>query len=734
MNRILRVVNVLILALLVAAAAWAYWYMWRPLPRVSGVLKMPLGGPARIVRDALGVPHITASSVEDALFLEGYAHAQDRLWQMDALRRLAAGELAEIAGPAALESDQESRRLLMRRTAASHYASLPAGERAQFAAYARGVNHFLETHRGDLPVEFTLLGYDPKPWSVLDSMLAAMQMFRGLTTSWKDEILKRRLLSRGDAGKVAFLLPVPAGSEAQFGSNAWAVSGKWTASGKPILANDTHLEWAFPSPWYSVHLKTSALDVAGFSLPGVPCVIIGHNQRIAWGITNLQFDVQDLYLEKFDPQSGQYMFRGRMEQARPVRETIRVKGRAPIELVTWVTRHGPIFVTSGAETFSLHWLAADKDGFQFPFLALNQARNWPEFTQALARISGPGSNFVYADVDGNIGYHAAGKLPVRKTFQGDVPTDGSAGETEWEGTIPFEQLPAAYNPPSGMVVTANQNPFPAAYPFRVNGNFAPPYRAAQIQARLRSRTGWKPGDMLSVEMDLYSAFSHFLSREVYKAWDKRGRANQGLAEPAALLKNWNGQMRRGLAAPLITTLIYQHLRKAVGDRAAPGEGAAYESRMAPLVIEKLLLDRPRDWFDDYDGLLLKCFNSAIEEGRGSYGRDPRKWDYGRYTEFAIRHPVLGGLPYVGRYFRIGPTPMDGSSTTVKQTTRRLGPSMRFIADLSDWERSLHNITIGQSGQPFSSHFRDQWDAYYAGRSFAMEFGNVKAAAVLEIRP
>ncbi|MBV6430193.1 MAG: Acyl-homoserine lactone acylase QuiP [Bryobacteraceae bacterium] len=720
--------------MLVAAAAWAYWHMWRPLPRVSGVLKMPLSGPARIVRDALGVPHITASSVEDALFLEGYAHAQDRLWQMDALRRLAAGELAEIAGPAALESDQESRRLLMRRTAASHYASLPAGERAQFAAYARGVNHFLETHRGDLPVEFTLLGYDPKPWSVLDSMLAAMQMFRSLTTSWKDEILKRRLLSRGNAGKVAFLLPVPAGSEAQFGSNAWAVSGKWTASGKPILANDTHLEWAFPSPWYSVHLKTSALDVAGFSLPGVPCVIIGHNQRIAWGITNLQFDVQDLYLEKFDPQNGQYMFRGRMEQARPERETIRVKGRAPIELVTWVTRHGPIFVTSGTETFSLHWLAADKDGFQFPFLALNQARDWPEFTQALARISGPGSNFVYADVDGNIGYHAAGKLPVRKTFQGDVPTDGSAGETEWEGTIPFEQLPAAYNPPSGMVVTANQNPFPAAYPFRVNGNFAPPYRAAQIQARLRSRTGWKPGDMLSVEMDLYSAFSHFLSREVYKAWDKRGRANQGLAEPAALLKNWNGQMRRGLAAPLIATLIYQHLRKAVGDRAAPGEGAAYESRMAPVVIEKLLLERPRDWFDDYDGLLLECFNSAIEEGRGSYGRDPRKWDYGRYTEFAIRHPVLGGLPYVGRYFRIGPMPMDGSSTTVKQTTRRLGPSMRFIADLSDWERSLHNITIGQSGQPFSSHFRDQWDAYYAGRSFAMEFGNVKAAAVLEIRP
>jgi penicillin amidase len=512
------------------------------------------------------------------------------------------------------------------------------------------------------------------------------------------------------------------------------LSGKLTASGKPLLANDTHLEWGFPGPWYSLHLQSPELHVAGFSLPGLPLVIIGHNERIAWGITNLHFDVQDLYLENMDPRTGRYVYKGQLEQARPEQETIRVKDGRNVELTVWVTRHGPIFQSLGNSHFAIRWTGAEPNGFAYPFLEVGQAKNWEEFVKALSRVTGPGSNVLYADVDGNIGYHAVGRMPVRTTYFGDLPTQGALGASEWDGYIPFEELPSAYNPPSGMLITANQNPFPAAYKYRVNGNFSAPYRSRQIESLLKAKQGWKAEELLRVQTDVYSAFSHRLAREGYQVWEKRGQKNPEMKEPAELLKNWDGQMQVGQAAPLIVTLVFQHLRKAVADKASGGQGPAYETQMAPVALEKLLATRPAAWFNDFDGLLLKCFADGLEEGKRLQGSNVKKWDYGKYTEFALQHPVVSRVPYIGRYFNIGPMPMSGSSTTVKQTTRRLGPSMRFIADLSDWEKSLHSVTIGQSGQPFSPHFKDQWKEYYAGRAFPMGFGKAAATGVLEVVP
>lgn len=734
MRLLLRIVNLAVALLLVAAAGFTWWYAVRPLAQRSGKLSLPVSGPATIVRDALGVPHIRAASIEDALLLQGFVHAQDRLFQMDGLRRLAAGELSEVVGAAALQADQESRQLRMKRVAQQHAARLNPEERKWFAAYARGVNHFIETHRGRLPVEFALLGYDPAPWSIADSILAGLQMFRSLTTSWRGDLIKRDLLAGGNPQKVDFLLPVRSGSELQPGSNAWVLSGARTSTGKPVLANDTHLDWQFPSPWYSVALAAGDLDVVGFSLAGVPSVLIGHNRRIAWGITNLHFDVQDLYAEPFDAATGRYAFQGQVEQARLEQETIRVKDAQPVTLNLWVTRHGPVVGNIGNMALALRWVAAEPNGFSFPFADLNRAGNWVEFRKALERFPGPGSNFVYADVDGNIGYQAAGRLPLRKGFRGDVPLTGSKGDREWDGFLPFEDLPSVYNPPSGLIVTANQNPFPADYKYPVDGNFASHYRSRQVRARLESQAKWKPQEMLGLQIDVYSAFSHLLAREVWKAWDRRGRNNPQLAGAAGLLEKWNGQMVAGRPEPLLATLIYQKLRRAAADSASGGKGAAYESQMAPAAIERLLRERPAGWFPDYDQTLLQAFAGAIEEGTREYGGNPEKWDYGRYLNFRLVHPVLGRLPYVGGYFQIGPTPMHGSSTTVKQTSLRMGPSMRFVADLANWESSLHNITTGQSGQPFSGHFRDQWDAYYAGRSFPMPFAKVDGGRTLEIVP
>ncbi len=732
--KIVRIVNTAVALALAGVLALFYWYGWRPLAQRSGTVEGGVGAPVTVRFDTLGVPHISAASEEDALFVQGYVTAQDRLWQMDALRRYAGGDLAEILGAAGLESDRESRRLRLRRIAEQAYTALAPAERAILASYARGVNQFLATQGDHLPLEFTLLGYQPRPWSAVDCILITLHMFRTLTTTWRDEIVKRAMLAEGDAGKVNFLFPLRAGGDTQPGSNAWVLAGSRTASGKPILSNDMHLEYSLPGIWYMAHLRAPGLDVAGVTIPGVPGVVVGHNQRIAWGITNLQGDVQDLYLETLDDRTGRYLYRGQVEQARAEREIIRIKGQPASEVTLWVTRHGPIFIAEGKERMALRWTAAEPGILQFPLLEIDRAQNWQQFTTALARWGGPGSNFVYADVDGNIGYHAAGKLPIRRGYAGDVPVDGSTGDRDWDGFIPFDRLPTVFNPPGGIIATANQNPFPTDYPYPVNGNFAAPYRVRQIRDLLAAHNGWRAPDLLAVQKDVYSSQFRFLAGQIVAAYEKRQGHNATLETAVALLRAWNGQMDQRQAAPLLIALIYLHVRTAVAENAAPGKGDSYQFPMASWAVEELLRRRPEGWFRDYDEMLLRALADAVEEGTRMQGRNMQHWQYGAYLKVEIRHPVFDHIPVIGKYFDIGPVAMSGGSTTVKQTTQRLAPSMRMNADLADWDRSLLNIPIGQSGQPLSSHYKDEWPAYYDARSYPMQFRDVQAKSTLEFRP
>jgi penicillin amidase len=729
-RKILKYINLSIAVLLVAGVAVVYWVAYRPLAQVSGRISAPISHQATIARDALGVPHITASTWEDAIFLQGFVTAQDRLWQMDTLRRVAAGDLAEVYGTVGLESDRGARRLRLRRLAEQHYRTLPAPERAALAAYARGVNYFIETNRGRLPVEFTLTHFEPRPWSAVDSILVGLQMYRNLTSFWQDKSEKQLMLTGGDAAKVNFLFPSRTGREIQPGSNAWAVAGKQTASGKPILASDPHLEFSAPATWYTAHLKAPGLNVIGVSLPGAPGIIIGHNDRIAWGMTNLYYDVQDLYIETLDPQTGRYRFRGQMEQARLESDLIPVKGQRSQPFVQWVTRHGPVMIAEQNRFMSLRWTAAEPGAFRFPFLDIDRARNWDEFTSALKNFPGPGQNFVYADVDGNIGYRAAGILPIRRNYDGDVPVDGNSGDFEWDGFIPFDELPTFYNPDGGMIVSANQNPFPPDYPYRVNGRFAPHYRSRQIRDLLLRHAGWKPADMLAIQKDVYSAFSYYLARRVVEACDHRHVTNPELKDAIVTLRGWSGQMEKDLAAPMVISLVFQYLRRAVADVASPGRGGLYDLQIAPAVLQQILESCGAGWFKDLDQTLVRCLSDAVADGSRSQGANVSRWRYGRFNELTIVHPIGNQIPLVGRFFNIGPIGMSGSATTVKQTTRRLGPSMRFVADLSNWDHSLHNLTIGESGQILSSHYKDQWNAYYSGTSFPMQFDKVDVKSTL----
>jgi penicillin amidase len=749
--RLVRIVNIVVALVVLLLAITIYWYAFRPLPKTSGELKAPVSGAATIERDERGIPHIEASSLQDALFLQGYATAQDRLWQMDVLRRFAVGELAEVFGRDALPADEEARRMRIGVIAQTQASALPPKERAGLVAYARGVNFFIDSHRGNYSLEFALPGhaYDPRPWALADSVAVGLVMFRDLTDTAKFEFSKGEFFRRAkDLAKAKLLFPaVQGGGYVSPGSNAWAVSGEHAVDGKPLVANDPHLSYGIPPTWYLVHLKAPGLDVSGASLPGVPCVIAGHNEQIAWGLTNVQADVMDLYIEQLDPHNGWYLFRGQKEQARLDRQMIGVKGAKPVALDIWVTRHGPVLLQSEGKSYSMHWSAAE--GFAFPFLDIDRAKNWTDFRAALRDFWGPGQNFIYADRLGNIGYQASGRFPIRRGFDGDVPLDGASGNFEWDGYIPFEQLPSFLNPPSGIVATANQDPFPPDFPYRVDGSFHDLYRIRQLQARLNAKPKLSVDDMLAIQKDVYAAYDSFLAQRVIAICNRRPESNSLVREALEVLRKWNGQMDKGEGAPMITQLLSAQLANSLVANLLPaGSTSSVPTRTdratdspfkispRPAVIEELLRTKPNGWIagNDWDTWLIANLDRALQEGRKRQGTPVSKWRWGRMLEWTFGHPVGKQLPLVSAYFNIGPVEMSGSSTTVKQTTATVGPSERMVADLANWDKSVQNLTTGESGFVASKHYKDQWPAYYVGKSFPMEFEHIKAEEVLRIVP
>jgi penicillin amidase len=740
--RLVRIVNIGIAVVVLLLATAVYWYAIRPLPKTSGEIVAPVRGPATIKRDARGIPHVEASNWQDAIFLQGYATAQDRLWQMDGLRRFGAGELAEVFGPASVARDEMARKMRIRALAQAGADRLPPEQRAVFIEFARGVNYFISTHRGNYSLEFSLPGheYDPRPWTIVDSLVVGIVMFRDLSDSASVDLDRQQLFSRArDGAKMKVLFPAVEGGAVAPGSNAWAVSGAHTVDGKPMLANDPHLAYGIPPTWYLVHLKAPGLNVSGATLPGVPCVLVGHNEHIAWGITALESDSVDLYREQLDPRTGRYPFAGHVEQAQLETEFIGVRGAKAAPLQTWITRHGPVLATDDHGIgYSLHWTA--NDGLTFPFWDINRAQNWQQFQTAARTLWGPALNFVYADRDGNIGYQAAGKVPIRRNFDGAVPIDGASGQFEWEGYIPAEQMPSVLNPPSGIVASANQNPFPPDFPVQVSGNYHSRYRIDQIRALLSAKK-LDVTDMLAIQKDVYAAYDHFLARQVVAAVASKNAADPLVREAAAVLLAWDGQMDKDHAAPMVTQLLSSRMGlDLVRSNLQPAKSPDHESPPPllpkPEVIEGLLRTRPAGWVprDDWDQWIVQNLIAALRDGRGRQGSPVSKWRWGHVLQWNFLHPVGRNLPIVDRYFDIGPVEMSGSGTTVKQTTGTLGPSERMVIDFGDLDRSLQNLTTGESGAVASAHYKDEWPAYYVGTSFPMEFQYIDAKEILHIQP
>jgi penicillin amidase len=750
-TRLVRIVNLSIAAVLLLVLAAVYWLAVRPLPKISGEIAAPVSAAAIVRRDARGIPHIEAASWQDAIFLQGYVTAQDRLWQMDTLRRFGGGTLSEVFGPGPLAADRLSRSMRMQAIAEADVAHLAEDERAVLAEYARGINFFIDTHHGDYSLEFSLPGhsYTPRPWTLTDSVLVSLVMFRDLTNSMDLEFAKGTMFAlHADPAKMNILFPARQGQYVRPGSNAWAVSGAHTADGKPMLANDPHLAYGIPGTWHLVHLKAPGLNVSGAALPGIPCVISGHNEQIAWGVTNLQTDVLDIYGERLDEKTGRYLFEGNLEQAQLDRQVIRVRDAKPVTLEVWVTRHGPVVLHEGPQSFSMRWSAAE--GFGFPLLRLDRAQDWNEFRTALSDFWGPAQNFVYADRAGNIGYQAAGRVPIRPNFDGGVPVDGTSGRFEWDGYIPYEQMPKIYNPASGIVATANQNTFPPDFPYRVSGSFADKYRIEQIRALLGAKGKLTVDDMLAVQKDVYAAYDKFLAEQIVQLHPSKEEADRAAVD---ILRRWNGQMDKDQAAPFITELLNNEfvtnlprllLLTAAAPKPATPTKPLKDTRIIGLslphprqqVIESLLRNRPAGWVanDDWNAYLLAAFHAALEQGRKLQGSPISKWRWGRALHWKFEHPVGKQIPLADYFFNLGPVEMSGSGTTVKQTTLSLGPSERMVVDFGDLDRSVQNLVVGESGAVASSHYKDEWPAYYVGTSFPMEFEHIDAKDTLRVRP
>lgn len=790
-TRIGRAIGLTVGAAAALAGVGAVAALRRPLPRVSGRAPLPgLEANATVLRDRWGVPHIYARSDSDLFAALGYVHAQDRLWQMELNRRTGHGQLAEILGPIALSSDIFVRTLGFSRVARREVELLDDEVRTIVEAYCRGVNACVAASRGRLPLEFSILGFQPRPWEPADILVWPKVMGLNLSGNWMSELLNARIVAALGPERAAALAPrypddgpptVPAGTvypidigaealrlaseAAPFtgqsgtaqGSNAWVVSGARSASGKPLLADDPHLGLGLPGIWYEAHLVGGSFEVTGVTMPGTCGVIIGHNARIAWGVTNAMTDNQDLYLERFHPDDPlRYAFRGEWLRAELVREEIAIKGqREPTAIEVRVTRHGPVIDDAAGAiharagqgnglahtSLALRWTALDPNpSLSRAVLRLNRARDYDEFRAALTDWDCPPQNFVYADVDGHIAYTLAGRLPIRARGDGQLPVPGWDGEYEWIGFIPPAALPASLDPPSGAAVTANNRIAAADYPFHhaLHGEWLNPYRSQRISELLDASPTHDQRSFARIQLDLRSLPGLALAAAV---------ADLEPAEPLErrardLLVAWDGELGPDSVAGTIYDALRHHLlREAyaeLGDMLAlsAGLGAfgalpgnSYLDRALPTVLARIA-SAPRPgrldpWLGvgrGWDELLGLALSRAVAELRQRFGSDPARWTYGRVHSLTLRHP-LGSVAALAPIFNRGPWPTGGDLDTVNQhyvpRDTAAGPlynapSYRQIVDLSDWDASRVILPAGQSGHPASRHYSDMAEAWRSG--------------------
>ncbi len=777
----------ILLLLAVGVASYGYFVARAALPQLDGTLHVKgLSAAVKVTRDGHGVPTIEAASLEDLFLAQGYITAQDRLWQIDIMRRFAGGELSEILGEDTLKIDREQRILGLRASARKSLQMASPRDRSYFDAYARGVNAFIENQGSGLPLEFRILKYRPKPWQAEDSIVIANQMVKDLNfytfgdmlsrekvlaklgpeltadlyvnRSWHDRpptVMREDLndqVNQGDTDEEDDEDEGPDNSvtreqttgteiwaqrspEAVNGSNDWVVSGAHTVSGKPLLSNDMHLGHQMPNLWYEAHLKSGNLDVAGVTLPGMPYVIVGHNQHIAWGFTNVGPTVADAFIENFNAQ-GAYQTPQGWQQPEHRAEVIHIKGKPDVTLDVQSTRHGPIItgiIPGETRQIALRWTLYD--GLHMVFFDVDSAQNWDEFRKAFSQLDAPGQNVVYADIDGNIGYQATGRIPIRASGDGSLPASGADDAHEWTSYIPFDKMPSIFNPSSGVIATANGRITPDGYPYSVSSHWEAPWRTERIYHILESGRKFAPSDMLALQNDVHSENDLFAAERFVYAIDHAAKPSARARQAAEIMRNWDGRMLASSAAPTLAVRSAQELTRLLLE---PRLGVAPENpreqettlswktyawQMHTVWLQNVLLHQPKRWlpekFPNYDELLAAAVENAVS--RPEAPQDIASWHWGGINQVEIDHPVLGKIPFIRHWAAPGINQQSGSGYTVKAVTSHHGPSERFTANLADLDQSTLNTVTGQAGNFLSPFYMDQWKAWYEGSTFTLPF-------------
>lgn len=846
----LPILLILALTALFAARSFVHHALITSLPQTDGSLVLPgLSAPVTVQRDAHGVPHIRATSLDDLIFTQGFITAEDRLFQMDLLRRHAAGELAQVLGPSMLEHDRIQRTLQLRATADRAITSLPADQLHYLQVYSSGVNTSIALQRSHLPLEFRILRYQPAPWTPRDSLLVGMVMFQDLTNSFPTKLSRELISARLSPDLLADLYPVgswrdhpptlpaidltapqelpdipldesqtklvrpavpglaphklataspadvltlaqalrPFCESCVAGSNSWVVSGARSATGKPLLSDDMHLGLSVPGIWYQNDLSTPTssgpFHVSGVSLPGLPFVIVGHNEHIAWGFTNLGADVQDIFIEHIRGSGASAEFQsadGAWHSVLHQTETIHVRGKPDVTLDVASTLHGgfpaPIIsplLPSEKRTLSLRWTIYDPATLSVPLRQIDSASNWASFLDAFSQFGGPAQNVMYADDQGHIGYHAAGRVPLRgdplhpsdttlpapdspstasteQTAQNQqltssplspVPVDAVTGHYDWIGYIPFGLLPQAFDPPAGVLATANARVTSDSYHYTLTLNWAEPYRNERIWKVLLNRDHLTAADMLSLQTDVYSDLDHNIAQRLAYSIDHSATRDKRLHQAADILRTWNGQVDANSPAPPIVNAARNALWQLLLEPRLGSElHSDTQGHILPLwklygwgekdyAAEQIIMHAPERWlpsgFTNWNELLTAAVTRGLADAHAP--SDLSTWKHGEVYPVEIEHPIYSHSALLRWliHFPIGTgvKPQSGDISTVKQVARSFGASERFTADLSDFDRSTMNLVLGESGNPASPWFMDQWPIYYNGETLPMPFTN-----------
>jgi penicillin amidase len=795
--RVLTIIGVVLLAVALILAGVGTWFVRRPWPQVKGEIAVPgLSAPVDVIRDEWGVPHIYAQNDHDLFFAQGYVHAQDRLWQMEFNRRIGSGTLSAALGEATLNQDRFLRTLGLRRAAEKDWALMDDDMRAFLQAYADGVNAFIDSHRDRLPLEFTILGVDPETWTPVDTLAWGKVMSYELCANYDNELLRARLVAElGEAAAQQILPPYPdagpviippgvrsyawlrgarfnrldvlAGtlgeSRREWGSNNWVVHGSRTATGKPLLANDTHLGLNMPSVWYENGLHGGRFDSVGYTFPGVPLVVIGHNGRIAWGVTNLPADVQDFYVEKLDDpaQPTRYEFQGEWRDLEVLRETIEVKDGQPEILDVLITHHGPIMNDvlgdmEDAEPLALQWTALEGTRLFHAVQHVNLATNWEEFRQALSYWDAPSQNFVYADIEGNIGYQTPGRIPIRAAgHQGLAPVPGWTGEYEWQGFIPFDELPSVLNPSTGFIVTANNKVVPDDYPYHLAYEWSASFRARRITDLLAADDSVTLEDIQDIHAQTYS-----MPAEALRPYLLAVQPDDDLQERALdLVKGWDLYLEADRAGASVYEAWYGFLvRNTVGDELGDDlleEYLDYGTIHVTTMVE-MMAQADSPWFDDTttpqvesrDDIARRSLADAVAWLSERFGDDPARWTWGRLHTKTFVHQPLGqsGISPLEDLFSSKTVAARGDGFTVDAAGFSFnepfamggGVSQRYIADLGDLSNSRIVHTTGQSGHLFHRHredFIDLWqNVEYHPMISSRETAEARAEGTLTLTP